>query len=276
MSVIITVAPTGPIATKADNPTLPTQPVEIADQVAAAYRAGASVAHIHLRDEQDRPTADLDVARRTIDLIAERCPILVQLSTGVGLTVPFEEREKLVELRPAMATLNPCSMSFGTGEFLNPPAGVRRLAARMQELGVKPELEIYDTGHLEACLRLRDEGLLAEPLQFSIVLGVRGGMAATPDNLMMMVRRLPADAVWQVIAIGRANLELTAIGLALGGNCRAGLEDTLYLRKGEQSDGNVPLVARARALAEGLDRGIADLARAVGQLGLGEGEANAG
>jgi len=276
VSVIITVAPTGPIATKADNPTLPTQPVEIADQVAAAYRAGASVAHIHLRDEQDRPTADLDVARRTIDLIAERCPILVQLSTGVGLTVPFEEREKLVELRPAMATLNPCSMSFGTGEFLNPPAGVRRLAARMQELGVKPELEIYDTGHLEACLRLRDEGLLAEPLQFSIVLGVRGGMAATPDNLMMMVRRLPADAVWQVIAIGRANLELTAIGLALGGNCRAGLEDTLYLRKGEQSDGNVPLVARARALAEGLDRGIADLARAVGQLGLGEGEANAG
>ncbi len=104
------------------------------------------------------------------------------MSTGVGLDVPFEEREKLVELRPRMATLNPCTMSFGDGEFRNPPAGVRRLAARMRDLGVKPELEIYDTGHLEACLRLHDEGLLDEPLQFSIVLGVRGGMAATPET----------------------------------------------------------------------------------------------
>src|SRR3984957_8582230 len=105
-----------------------------------------------------------------------------------------------------MAPLNPCTMTFGSGEFRNPPADVRRLAARMQELGVKPELEIYDTGHLEAVLRLRDEGLLAEPLQFSIVLGVVGGAAATPGNLIEMVRRLPAGAVWQVIAIGRNNL----------------------------------------------------------------------
>ncbi|PSM39013.1 3-keto-5-aminohexanoate cleavage protein [Streptomyces dioscori] len=259
MSVIITVAPTGPIATKQDNAWLPTQPDEIADQVAEAYAAGATVAHLHLRDRNDRPTADLSIAARTVELIRERCPVLVQLSTGVGLSVPFEEREQLVELRPEMATLNPCSMSFGEGEFRNPPAGVHRLAARMQELGVKPELEIYDTGHLDACLRLRDEGLLVEPLQFSIVLGVRGGMAATAENLMMMVRRLPEDAAWQVIAIGRANLELTAIGLALGGNCRAGLEDTLYLRKGELAQGSTPLVARAADMARALDLTIADV-----------------
>ncbi|WP_432825536.1 3-keto-5-aminohexanoate cleavage protein [Dactylosporangium sp. CA-092794] len=268
MSVIITVAPTGPIASKADNPYLPTQPQEIADQVAAAYDAGAAVAHIHLRDEQDKPTADLDVARRTMDLIAQRCPILIQLSTGVGLSVPFEEREALVELRPTMATLNPCSMSFADGEFRNPPLGVRRLAARMRELGVKPELEIYDTGHLEACLRLLDEGLLVQPLQFSIVLGVRGGMAATADNLLMMVRRLPPGAAWQVIAIGKANLELTAIGLALGGNCRAGLEDALYLRKGELANGNVGLVSRARTLAEDLDLEIATVEQARAALQL--------
>ncbi|MDH6573681.1 3-keto-5-aminohexanoate cleavage enzyme [Streptomyces sp. SAI-117] len=268
MSVIITVAPTGPIATKQDNAWLPTQPDEIADQVAEAYAAGATVAHLHLRDRNDQPTADLSIASRTVELIRERCPILVQLSTGVGLSVPFEEREQLVELRPEMATLNPCSMSFGEGEFLNPPAGVRRLAARMQELGVKPELEIYDTGHLDACLRLRDEGLLAEPLQFSIVLGVRGGMAATAENLMMMVRRLPEDAPWQVIAIGRANLELTAIGLALGGNCRAGLEDTLYLRKGEPAQGSTPLVARAADMARALDLTIADVDSTRRQLQL--------
>jgi 3-keto-5-aminohexanoate cleavage enzyme len=268
VSAVITVAPTGPIAMKADNPSLPTSPEEIADAVAEAYDAGAAVAHIHLRDERQRPTADLGVARRALDLIAQRCPILVQLSTGVGLDVPFEERERLVELRPRMATLNPCTMSFGEGEFRNPPTAVRRLAARMRELDVKPELEIYDTGHLDACLRLWQDGLLAEPLQFSIVLGVQGGMTATPDNLLALVRRLPEGAIWQVIAIGRANLRLTAIGLALGGNARAGLEDTLHLRKGELSPGNRPLVARAVALAHALDRPIASVAETETLLAL--------
>lgn len=258
MSVVITVAPTGPIATKADNPHLPTTPEEIANDVHLAYRAGAAVAHIHLRDLEQRPTADLTIARRAMELIHERCPILIQMSTGVGLSVPFEERERLVELRPRMATLNPCSMSFGEGEFLNPPRGVRRLAARMRELEVKPELEIYDTGHLEACLRLHEEGLLAEPLQFSIVLGVRGGMAATPDNLLMMVRRLPPGCIWQIIAIGRANLELTAMALALGGNARAGLEDCLYLRKGVLAR-NTQLVERVATLAGALDLPLADV-----------------
>jgi len=268
MTAIITVATTGPIATKADNPALPTTSEEIAAEVEAAYHAGASVAHIHLRDEAQRPTADLGIARQVMDLIAARCPILVQMSTGVGLDVPYAERARLVELRPRMATLNPCSMSFGAGEFRNPPLEVRRLAARMRELGVKPELEIYDTGHLEACLRLGEEGLLADPLQFSIVLGVRGGMAATADNLITMVRRLPAGAIWQVIAIGRANLELTAIGLALGGNARAGMEDTLYLRKGELTQGNRPLVERAVRLARDLDRAVASVAEATALLCL--------
>ena len=269
MSVTITVATTGPIASKADNPSLPTQPDEIADQVSEAFLAGASVAHVHVRDVHDRPTADLDIARTTMEKIAERCPILIQLSTGVGLDVPFDERERLIELRPQMATLNPCSMSFGAGEFRNPPADVERLARRMEELGVKPELEIYDTGHLEAALRLRDAGVLSsEPLQFSIVLGVRGGMAATPANLITMVERLPENCVWQVIAIGRANLELTAMGIALGGNARAGLEDTLFLRRGVLSSGNLPLVRRAVELAKALDRPIATHEQTAEALGL--------
>jgi 3-keto-5-aminohexanoate cleavage enzyme len=268
VSVVVTIAPTGPIASKVDNPDLPTQPAEIAAAVESAYRLGAAVAHIHLRDAEDRPTADLDTARRTMDLIAERCPILIQLSTGVGLSVPFEERERLVELRPRMATLNPCSMSFGAGEFRNPPDGVRRLAARMRELDVKPELEIYDTGHLDACLRLHDEGLLAQPLQFSIVLGVVGGAAATADNLVTIVRRLPPGAIWQIIAVGRANLDLSAIGVALGGNVRAGLEDTIYLRKGELSRGNDPLVARATRLVADLDRTLASVEETEALLNL--------
>jgi len=265
MSAVITVATTGPIASKADNPALPTTPEEIADAVGSAYDAGAAVAHIHVRDEQQRPTADLGIARRVMDLIEDRCPILIQLSTGVGLDVPFEERERLVDLRPTMATLNPCSMSFGRGEFRNPPRDVRRLAAKMKDLGIKPELEVYDSGHLDECLRLRDEGLLDGDLQFSIVLGVQGGMAATAENLFTMVRRLPEGAIWQVIAIGRNNLPLTSVGLALGGNARTGMEDTLYLRKGEPAPGNLPLVERTVALARSLDLSIAtvDEARAA-------------
>jgi uncharacterized protein (DUF849 family) len=259
---ILTAALTGPIATKADSAYLPTTPEEIAAEAAAAAAAGAAIVHVHLRDADGRPTADLEIARRTVGLIAERTDALVQLSTGVGLTVPFEEREQIVEARPAMATLNVCSMSFAGGEFRNPPDGVRRLAARMRELSVKPELEIYDTGHLDAALELHADGLLEGPLQFSIVLGVRGGAAATPENLVAMVSRLPDDAAWQVIGIGRNNLALTAIGLAMGGNARTGMEDTLMLRRGEPATGNAPLVARLAAVARAIERTPASVARA--------------
>jgi 3-keto-5-aminohexanoate cleavage enzyme len=254
--VVITAALTGPIATKADHPGLPTTPEQIADAAVAAYQAGASVVHIHLRDEQHRPTADLKIGRRVLDLIHERCPVLTQLSTGVGLDVAYADRMKLVELRPRMASLNPCSMTFGVGEFLNPPKGVRQLAARMRELDVKAELEIYDSGHLDFCLDLLKEGLLVEPLQFSVVMGVKGGMTATPENLLQIVRRLPPGSVWQGIAIGKANLDMTTMAITMGGNARTGLEDSLYLRKGVYAD-NASLVKRLVQICHALERPVA-------------------
>lgn len=265
---IVTAALTGPIATKLDNPALPTTPEEIAAAARGAWEAGAAVVHVHLRDADDRPTADLGVARRVVGLIEESCDALIQLSTGVGLEVPFEERERLVEARPLMATLNPCSMSFGAGEFRNPPDGVRRLAARMRELEVKPELEIYDSGHLDVALALHAEGLLADPLQFSIVLGVRGGAAASAANLVDLVRRLPSGSVWQAIGIGRANLPLTAVGLAMGGNARTGMEDTLMVRRGVPAASNAELVKRLVGVTDSLERGIADPAKARELLSL--------
>jgi uncharacterized protein (DUF849 family) len=265
---VLTAALTGPIATKSDNPHLPTTPEEIAAAAAGAYQAGAAVVHIHVRDTQGLPTADLAVARRALERIEEAAPVLVQLSTGVGLDVPFEDRMRLVELRPRMATLNVCTMSFGRGEFRNPPDGVRRLAARMRELGIKPELEIYDSGHLDVVHTLIAEGLLETPITCSLVLGVSGGMSATPENLVHLVGRLPAGAIWQVIGVGRANLPMTAIGLAMGGNARTGMEDTLWLRRGCPAQSNAELVGRLAALVTAIGRERATVDEAAAQFGL--------
>lgn len=273
---VLTTALTGPMATKDDNPALPVTPEEIAAAAKDAYEAGAAVVHVHLRDADQRPTADLEIARRTKGLIEDACPALVQLSTGVGLSVPLEERSKLVEVKPAMATLNVCSMTFGNGEFSNPPDGVRRLAYRMGELGVKPELELYDSGHLEMALALHSEGLLQEPLQFSLVMGVLGGMPATPATLVSLIDRMPEGSVWQVIGIARHNLPMTAIGLAMGGNARTGMEDTLMIRRGQPTTGNGELTARLAQTAEALDRPPATVEQAVERLQLGHPVSKAG
>jgi uncharacterized protein (DUF849 family) len=260
---------TGPLATKADNAALPVTPEEIAAAAKDAHEAGAAVVHVHLRDAEQRPTADVETGRRVLGLIEETVPVLVQLSTGVGLGVPLEERSKLVELKPAMATLNVCSMTFGAGEFSNPPDGVRKLAYRMGELGVKPELELYDGGHLEMALQLHSEGLLQEPLQFSLVMGVLGGMAASPANLVGLIDRIPKGSVWQVIGIGRHNLPMTAIGLAMGGNARTGMEDTLMIRRGQPTTGNGELTERLAQTAIALDRPPATVEQTLERLQLG-------
>jgi 3-keto-5-aminohexanoate cleavage enzyme len=267
---VLTTALTGPLATKAENAALPVTPEEIAAAAKEAHAAGAAVVHVHLRDADQRPTADLEIARRTVGLIEESCPALVQLSTGVGLGVALEERSKLVEVKPRMATLNVCSMTFGNGEFSNPPDGVRKLAYRMGELGVKPELELYDAGHLEMALALHAEGLLQEPLQFSLVMGVLGGMPATPATLVSLIDRMPAGSVWQVIGIARHNLPMTAIGLAMGGNARTGMEDTLMIRRGQPTTGNGELTERLATTANALDRPPATVEQAIERLQLGD------
>ena len=266
--VILTAALTGPVATKADNPATPITPQEIATAAKEAYAAGATVAHVHVRDANGTPTADLNIAREAMERIQDACPILVQLSTGVGFNIPLEERAKLVELKPRMASLNPCSMTFGNSVFVNPPDEVRRLAARMMELGVKAELEIYDSGHVDFALQLLKEGLLAEPLQFSIVMGVRGGMGATLENLLHILRHLPHGAAWQAIAIGKANLDLSTAAMTEGGNVRTGLEDTLYMSRGVLAPSSGALVARLASIARLLGREPATLEETRAMLQL--------
>jgi len=264
---IITAALTGPVATKADNPGMPGTVAEIAADAKAAYDAGAAVIHIHLRDDDGNMTVDLDVARRTVEAVRATCPGIVQLSTG-GLAFTYEDRMKMVESRPAMATLNPCTMTFATGEFRNPPKQMMELAARMIELRVKPEVEIYDTGHLEMMLYLVHKGLLVEPLQVSFVMGVRGGMRGDPALLAYLVRELPEGTSWQVIGVAKANLPMTTIGLAMGGNARTGLEDTLVLEPGVPVTSNAQLVERLVRIARSMQLEPATVAEVTQRLKL--------
>jgi len=156
-----------------------------------------------------------------------------------------------------MATLNPASMTFGRGTFSNPPSFVEELAGLMRERGIRPELEVYDFGHVPLCLDLVKQGLVEGPLQFSFVMGVRGGMPGDPALLPTLVSMLPEDAIWQAIGIGRTQLPLSFAALALGGNVRVGYEDNVYFRKGELAQSNAQFVRRAVELVHAAGREVA-------------------
>ncbi len=266
---VITCAINGPIARKKDHPGLPTEPEEVAAAALAAHQAGAAVIHTHVRDKNGEPTVDKGRVKAYFEAIHEAAPtVLLQLSTG-GIEPTYADRAAQVELLPRMASLNPATMTFGMAEFRNPPKEMRLMAARMKELGVKPELEIYDYGHIDLMMQLVKEGLLEEPLSCSLVLGVMGGAAAAPANLVAMVNLLPPGANWQIIAIGRFNLQLTTMGIAMGGNARTGLEDTLMLRKGVLGD-NAALTKRLVGICKSMEREVATPAQAAASLKLPE------
>ena len=269
--VIITVAPTGPLTTREQHPGVPLTPEEIGIAVAEAAEAGAAIAHVHARDEAGLPTADPAVYAAIAREIRSRCDIVVQASTGVGLTVPWEERLAIVEsgeVDVTMATLNPASMTFANGTFSNPPEFVERLAEAMHERDLHPELEVYDFGHVALCLDLVDRGLIREPLQFSFVMGVRGGMPGDPALLPQLRAMLPERAIWQAIGIGRAQLPLSLAALALGGNIRVGFEDNVYFERGQLADSNAQFVERAVALARVAGREVATPDQVRERLGV--------
>jgi 3-keto-5-aminohexanoate cleavage enzyme len=258
--VVITVAPTGPLTTRDQHPGVPLTPAEIGAAVAEAAEAGAAIAHVHARDDEGKPTADPRVYAEIVREIRSRCDVVVQASTGVGLAVTPEERVEIIasdQVDVTMATLNPASMTFGTGTFHNPPWFVRKLAELMLERGIRPELEVYDFGHIGLCLDLVREGLVSEPLQFSFVMGVRGGMPGDPALLPQLASMLPAGTVWQAIGIGRTQLPLSFAALALGANVRVGFEDNVYFRKGELAESNAQFVRRAVELVRASGREVA-------------------
>jgi 3-keto-5-aminohexanoate cleavage enzyme len=267
--VIITCAITGAETTRERQPSLPMTPEEQAVAAAEAVQAGASIIHLHVRDEQGKPTQSVDRFRESISAIREAAPgVIIQISTGGAVGESIENRSRPLELKPEMASLNLGTMNFGDDVFYNHPRDVVGLAARMQKLGVMPELEIYEAGMLESALRLAKQGVLREPLHFQFVLGVPGGMSGEASNLMHLISLLPRGVHWGVAGIGRYQLPLAALALTLGGHVRVGFEDNIYYRKGEVARSNAQLVERVARIARELDRDIAKPADVRRMLGI--------
>ncbi len=270
--LIITVAPTGSGPQWQKSPHVPITPAEIAEEAVKSYEAGASVAHIHVRDPKTKaPWPDINLYREVITRIREKCDMIVQLTTGGGgpYGISFEQRMCALELSPEFASLNVATMTFGDSVFMNPPDAVEKTARMMTERGIKPEIECYDVGHIELVNGLVEKGLLKDPLRISLVLGVRGGISATPENLLHMQRCLPKDCRWNVITVGRAQFSMVTLGMLLGSDVRVGMEDNIYLAKGVLAKGNAQLVAKAATVARELDKEIATPSEARKILHLG-------
>ncbi|MFW5878427.1 MAG: 3-keto-5-aminohexanoate cleavage protein [Myxococcota bacterium] len=265
---IITVAPVGAETTREDNPNLPLTPAEIVDDVVECWKAGASIAHLHVRDEDGAPTQDPRVFEKVIDGIRERCDIIIQVSCGGSVGMTAEERAGPLALKPEMATLTTGTVNFGQEVFSNPYPLVVEFAQMMRDRGVRPEVEVFDSGMLTTARVLLKRGLLEMPLHFDFVLGVPGGMSADARNLTYLVDGLPEGATWTVAGIGRHELPLSVMALAMGGNVRVGFEDNVFYEKGRLAKSNAELVARIARIAGELGRGTATPAEAREVLGL--------
>jgi 3-keto-5-aminohexanoate cleavage enzyme len=281
--VIITAAITGGIHGKFANPALPMSPEEQARDALDCYNAGAAVLHLHVRDDEGQNTGDLAVYNRAVALIGDKCPIIRQIGNGIGarldpdwnITLPtLEERLNLLTInpRPEMHTINAGTFEFrtkyGGGIFNNPLSFNEAYVQGCKEQGIGIEIEIYDLSHIVNVLELVEKGVLAPPLHFSFVLGIQGGAPASPKILLNLLDEIPEGSTWQVVTIGRYHYRSNIIAMAMGGNVRTGLEDTVYTQKGELAQGNAQLVERMARAAREMGREPATVDEAKQILGL--------
>ena len=263
--VVISAALTGALTTRDQCEAIPYTPAEIAEEAAAAREAGAAVAHIHARTDEGDPTFSTETYREVYEEVRDRTDIIINFSTG-AVDEPVETRTDYIrEVSPEVAALNMGSMNYAKysdrrGEFVfdqvfdNSFSEIQAFLSAMNDAGVKPELECFDTGHIGNIRPLVKQGKLTHPIQFSLIMGVLGGIPATVENLAHQVRQLPEDATWQVIGISRDQWPLVGAALSMGGNVRVGLEDNFYLPEGEMAESNADLVARAARMARDVGR----------------------
>jgi 3-keto-5-aminohexanoate cleavage enzyme len=253
------------------SPHLPQSPEDIGRMALEVAEAGASIVHIHARDDQGIHTGAVEYFAKPVKIIKDAgSNVIVNLTTSFSgsSTDDHETRFAPLSLKPDIGSYDAGSMNFNDHVFLNRPDFLRELARRMQEAGVKPEIEIFDVGQIGNAERIAAEGLIDGPLYFQFVLGVRGGAPATAKQLVHLVENLPKGAVWSVCGIGRAQLDMDAYGILMGGNVRTGLEDNLYYEKGVLAT-NRQLVQRVADLVRALGREVATPEQAREILGLG-------
>ena len=267
---VVTCALTGVLANRKQNAGIPYTPAEIADEAKRVYDAGASVVHIHARNDDGSPTFNPAVFAKIKEEVKSRCPILLNFSTGTIMDDVSEQTTIIRESRPAIAALNMGTMNYSKYSrarkafdfdmiFPNTYGKIIRLLTAMNEAGVKPELECFDSGHTNGVWPLLEMGLLKPPLQFSFIVNVLGGIPGTVESLQLqtkIARDLPGSPAfeWEVIGISHGHWRMMAAALALGGNVRTGLEDHLYLPNGEMAKSN-------GELAEVLVRMVRDTGR---------------
>lgn len=258
--LIITAAICGAEVTREQSPYIPITAEELANEAKRCVDAGASIIHLHVRNDDGTPTQNIEVFRKAINTIKEKCknnlPI-IQPSTGGAVGMTWEERIQPVNLNPEMATLDCGTTNFGNDIFVNDLPLMRKFASFMKERNVMPELECFEIGHIYNALILKKEGLLPEHLHFDFVLGVPGASPASIDILLTMIKQIPQDATWTVAAVGRYQLPFSTYAILLGGNVRVGMEDNIYYTKGVLAKSNAEFVERIVRLAKELGREIA-------------------
>ena len=250
-ATLITVAPTGAESEKSIVPALPVTLDELVTTAKECQAAGAAVVHVHIRDGEARPTLDLSRLRDTVAALREGTDLIVQLSTGGAVTDSFDDRLAVLDAGPDACSLTCGTVNFGEDVFHNPYPFIRDLYARTQELGVVPEFELFDFGHIATLHRLL--GSHGAPhgghVHCDLVMGVPGGMPGNAATLTQAVSALPDGATWSATGIGRTTLPVMFAALAAGGHLRVGMEDTVSFARGRPVTGNLELVERAATLA---------------------------
>lgn len=285
--VVITVAVTGSIGDKSKNPSLPVTPKEIANSALEAYSAGAAIAHIHVRDPKTgEPSMDFELYHEVVERIREASDMLVNLTTGAGARIvpndlnpvglgrgttwssPKRRTEHIIKLKPDMCSLDVGSLNFGTRVFANSLPHVEEMSSLIKEAGVKPELEVFDFGHIDIGKSLLEKGLVDSPSIFQLCLGIRWGITATPKNMLLMKDTLPPDSIWGGFGGGINSFPMVAQAALLGGNVRVGFEDNSYIKKGILAKSNAQLVDKAANILKALDKEIASPHEAKELLGI--------
>ena len=258
--LIITAAITGSRINRDLTPHIPITPEEITQSAVECWKAGASIAHIHVRDPQTGlGSPDIELFRQVVEPLREETDLILCLTTsGIpGRNLPNEDRLAVLNFKPELASYDAGSINLGTGVFINSPDFLREAAIKMKDMGVKPELEIFDLGMIITCLRLRDEGLLTDPMHFQLVLGTPSGAPASLKSLVHLCEHFPSDSTWSAFGIGKEHLPIAMAAMISGGHVRVGMEDNIYWERGLLATSNAQFVERIVRIAKEYDRDVA-------------------